>query len=227
MTEQQRKSLLLEGCRRTLGNCRRCDLHPVRQNLVFGGGDPNAPIMVIASNVTHGEDTSGIILKGDHGGLLGQSLYRVGLDLSRDVYATVAVKCQRPQVIKDGERTRAEVTEEQREACARFVRWQISIVQPVIIVTHGKLAAEVVLGEKRSFGDYLGSWRELGRNCIALATHNPAGLLFGDRRGLIGEFQNHWEGVAERLDCLGREWKPDARCFAAGWTFNKHLGAPA
>lgn len=223
LSESQRKAMLMEGCRRALGNCRRCDLCDVRQNLVFGGGDPDAPIMIVGSNVTKEEDESGVILNGDHGGLVGQALHRVGLSPLRDVFATVVIKCQRPKTIRDGKIARADTTDEQREACAKYVRWQVEIVKPAILVAHGKLAAEVLFGEQRSFGEYAGSWRTFGKTCVALTTHNPAGLLFGERRMLIGEFMEHWYGVAERLDLLGRMWKPHARCFQEGWALNAGL----
>ena len=121
-----RKRLLLEGVQRTLGNCRRCDLCHIRQNIVFGGGNPDAPIMIVAGTVTWQEDASGIVLKGDHGALVAQAMAEVGLDISQDVFVTVAVKCQRPQTIKDGEKTRMDVTDAQRAACSKFLRAQLA-----------------------------------------------------------------------------------------------------
>lgn len=217
LTNEARKRILLEGIQRQMGNCRRCDLCDVRQHIVYGGGNPDAPIMLVAGTVTWQEDASGVILKGDHGGLVASAMAEVGLDISQDVYATVAVKCQRPRTIKDGEKGRVDVTDEQRIACSRYLRAQLSAVNPVIVVAHGRLASEVLFGESRPFGAYAGSWRTLGPKRIALATHNPAGLTFGERQAMQPEYYEAWRGLAERLNLLGRLWKPDAGCFQRGW----------
>ena len=212
-----RKRILLEGIRRQMGECRRCDLCDVRQNLVYGGGNPNAPIMIVAGTVTWQEDASGVVLKGDHGGLVYQAMAEVGLDMGQDAFATVAIKCQRPKTLRDGEKTRMDTTPEQRKACTRYLRAQLAAVDPVIVVAHGRLASEVLFGESRPFGAYCGSWRTFGKNRIALAIHNPAGLTFGERQNLQPEYYSAWRGLAERLELLGRLWKPDADCFQRGW----------
>lgn len=219
MQQAARKTILMQGARDVLGNCKRCDLCYTRKNLIWGGGNIDAPIMVVAGNVNYAEDTSGLVLAGDGGQLLANAMHQVGLRLDRDVFAAPAVKCQRPRVLRDGEMQRADTTPEQRDACKRFLLWQIEIVKPVILIAHGRLAAEVLFGENQPHVAYNGSWRTYGKNTLALATHNPAGLVFGDRRSLQPEFFAAWHGVAERLHCWGRLKRPDAACFQVGWSY--------
>lgn len=219
LTPLQRKSMLLDGLRNQIGNCTRCSLCDYRKHLVFGGGNPDAPIMLVGGSVTWQEDVTGRVLVGDHGGLVSYALARVGLDIQRDVYACTVIKCQRPQTIKDGEKTRADPTPDQIKACSKFVRAQIAIVNPVILVAHGRLACTVLFGEHRPLNKFCGSWRTMGRTRLGLAMHNPAGLVFGERKALQPEFLEAYDGLAERLSMLGRMWKPDAACFQAGWSY--------
>ena len=221
MTSVERKTLLMEQARVELGNCRRCSLNATRRTIIWGGGNVDAPIMLVAGNVTFAEDQSGLVLAGDAGNLVAYAMSQVGLRVDRDVFVAPVTRCQRPRVIDEvrGGMTRAEVTPEQVAACSPFLRWQISIVRPVIVVAHGRLAGQVLLGEQRPHVAYCGTWRIVGRNCIGLATHNPAGLVFGERRHLQGEYLEHWHGLAERLNLLGRMWRPDAECFQRGWSY--------
>lgn len=219
LSDFDRKQVMLDGARTQLGNCRRCSLCHSRRNIVFGGGNADAPVMLVGGNVGWEEDLSGRVLDGDRGGLVAYALHRLGLDVQRDVYATTVLKCLRPHTIKDGEKTRADPTPAQVAACAKYLRLQVSIVKPAILVAHGKLAAETLFGERRSHVAYCGSWRRMGKTTIALATHDPAGLTFGERMDLQPAFLEAYDELAVRLDCLGRIWKPNAACFTAGWQY--------
>lgn len=215
----EQKNIMMRGAWQTLGNCRRCDLCHTRKNIVWGGGNVNAPIMLVTGNVNFFEDREGVVLSGDSGALVAEAMRQVGLVFGRDIYAAPAVKCQRPQIIEGGEKTRAATTPEQIAACRSFINWQIAIVKPAILVAHGRLAAEILFGENQPHVAYCGSWRTWGKKTIALATHNPAGLTFGERQSLQPEYMLHWRGLAERLNLLGRLWRPDAECFQDGWSY--------
>jgi DNA polymerase len=213
-----RARVQLDSLEQTIGKCKRCPLHKSRENLVFGGGNPDAPIMLISGTVLWSEDRSGRVLDGDHGNIVARAMSEVGLDVRQDIYACTALKCQRPYEIKDGERRRADPPQSAMDTCIPFLRWQIEIVNPAIVIVQGKLAGVQILGESRPFVMFSGSWRSFGKKRVAFATHNPAGL-FGERAGLQSEYLQHWHQVAQRLDCLGRLWKPDAACFRRGWSY--------
>lgn len=229
LTESERKTLMLRGALNDLGsNCKRCSLGRedcVRQNIVFGGGNPDAPIMLVTGTVGWKEDMTGNVLAGEPGALVAYAMSRVGLDPMRDIYVATVLKCQRPHVERDGKRERAEATPEQVAACSPYLRWQMAAVNPVIVVAQGRIAGQVVLGERRPLVKYGGGWRSFGKNRIAAATHNPAGLMFGDRIKLQAEYLDLWDNLAERLSCLGRLWKPTAACFEAGWQYSGVIAA--
>lgn len=183
--------------------------------------------MVVSTAPSWYEDEAAATLAGPGGGLVAAVLRLLGLEFNRDIYATNVVKCLRPKIVRDdGTTERAPVTAEQAKACAPALQEQLRIVQPAIIVAHGRDASRVLFGDPRPMVQFLGHWRRYRteglENCIALSTHNPYGLVTGDRVALQHEFATHWAGVAERLNCLGRLWRPDAACFAAGWTWRGH-----
>jgi uracil-DNA glycosylase family 4 len=219
-----RKGILLQGVHKTLGNCKRCPLHAYRQNIVFGGGNPDAPITIVTGTVSGAEDRTGQILPPSNRGegaleILDRAMRQVGLEVGRDIYAITILKCQRPMEMNDeGQLSRASADHADASKCLPFAKWQMDIVKSPLVVAHGRFASEVLFGERRPLVAYCGAWRQFGKARIALSTHNPGGL-FGDRRSLIPEYMLHWRGVAERLNLLGRLWKPEAVTFAQGWSF--------
>lgn len=227
ITQRERKAIQLNGVAKTIGNCRRCPLHAYRENIVMGGGNPDAPIMLVTGTVSGSEDRTGQVLPPSNRGqgareIVQSAMEAVGLDIERDICAITLLKCQRPMEMNhEGVMSRSSADPLDVEKCGKFARWQIDIVKPVIVVAHGRLASEALFGEKRPLVAYCGAWRTFGKQCIALSTHNPSGL-FGERRALIPEYMLHWRGVAERLNLIGRTWKPDADAFQAGWSY----GAP-
>ena len=211
---------MLEGLHAQLRNCRRCGLCQFRKRVVFGAGNPRAPVMVIGNRPGYWDDDSGEPLAGETTrGIFAQALDRVGLLMQRDIYATYAVKCLTP---KEDDQFRSEPTAEAFAACNPFLQRQIDLINPAIIVLHGKGASSMLLGDSRSLRHYLGHWRTFGHQRIVLSTHNPAGL-FGERSALVPEYFQHWEELACRLHGLGRLWRPDAQLFRDGWVYPDQL----
>ena len=233
MDARTRKGMLLGGVAKNLRGCRRCPLHQSRtgSNIVMGGGNPDAPILIVTGTVSAAEDRTGNVLEENPNWpgsrtILTNALSRVGLSLD-DVCAITVLKCQRPlEVGEDGKSQRAPAQRAHADQCWPFGKWQMSIINPPIVVVQGRFAAEVLFGEQKPHVAYCGSWRQFGPQRIAMATHNPAGL-FGERRAHIPDYELHWRGVAERLNLLGRLWKPEAAPFQRGWTYNTSQGATA
>jgi uracil-DNA glycosylase family 4 len=214
--DAQLNVLRMQECRKQLGNCTKCLLSTGRKHLVFGAGNPSAPIMVVNSAPSWHENDTGVPLAGRAGTILKQALSRVGLSPKRDIFCTNVVKC-RPPLAKNKD-TMIKVTSEHVDCCKPYLDWQLDIVKPALIVIHGKFANQTLLGEQRALGQYVGAFRSFGPKTLALSTHNPSGL-FGDRARLIDEYLLHWREVALRLELLGRLWRPDAACFKANWHF--------
>ena len=215
ISPKERATLRMRGARDHLGNCRKCGLCSGRTRIVFGAGSPVAPIMVIGGAPGYYDDQEGVPLSGQAGSIFQNAVSRVGLSVRRDIFATNVVKC-RPPRRSDGSNQAIPVTSEHIDECNPYLMWQLEIVKHAIIVLHGKRVNQALLGDQRSLSQYAGHWRKFGDKCIALSTHNPAGL-FGDRATLKYEYFQHWEELALRLNLLGRLWRPDAETFSGGW----------
>ena len=110
--------------------CEKCDLAKTRINVVFGDGNPNAEVMFIGEGPGQTEDETGKPFVGRAGQLLDKMLAGVGL--SRDnIYIANIVKCRPPQ-------NRDPLPAEQ-EACIEWLRNQVSLIRPKIIVFLGRI----------------------------------------------------------------------------------------
>lgn len=210
----------MDGAIERWGACRRCDLCKTRTNLVFGGGNPNAPIMIIGGPINSSEDKSGTTMFGGGYGVLSSILYELKLAPHRDIYATNITKCMTALDASSAEYKRFEPTDSQLEACRPILEAQIKIVNPAILVIHGRAANQALLNDPRPLSKYIGHTRKYGERCIALSTHNPAGLVRGERVALQPEYRAHWFDLAEKLNMLGRIWRPDAQLFKDGWGYS-------
>ncbi len=172
-----------------IGDCRRCRLHEGRNKLVFGVGPATARLFFIGEGPGADEDRLGEPFVGRAGKLLDRILAAMGLDRTR-VYIGNVVKCRPPG-------NRAPLPDE-AETCLPFLRAQIAIVQPEVIVTLGRVALEWLLGEKvPSITRARGRWFAY-RGIPVKATFHPAYLL----RNPAAK-RPVWEDMKDVLDRLG------------------------
>lgn len=113
--------------------CKKCALYETRTNVVFGTGNQNADVMFIGEGPGEQEDLSGKPFVGRGGQLLDTILRLIDLDRSKNIYIANMVKCRPPK-------NRDPLNVEQ-EACSGWLRAQISLVDPKIIVCLGRIAA--------------------------------------------------------------------------------------
>ncbi len=118
-------------------DCVACSLSQTRNCAVPGKGSPQAHILFVGEGPGAEEDKDGRPFVGRAGELLDKGLERASLD-RKDVFITNIVKCRPP-----GNRN---PTTEEMEACVGFLRKQIEILKPALIVTLGKVSAEFLLG---------------------------------------------------------------------------------
>jgi len=175
----------LTDLRNILGNCQRCKLHAGRTNIVFGSGPETAELMLVGEGPGAEEDLQGLPFVGRSGALLRKILKDVG---APEPYIANVVKCRPP---KNRVPEPAEVN-----ACAGFLAAQIGIVQPRVIVTLGKLAAETLLGEAVAITRTRGYWKRW-RDIPLMPTFHPAYALRNPREEsrMVADFQ----AVVERL----------------------------
>ena len=161
-----------EQLRESIGECRACGLCAERKQVVPGVGDERAGWLFIGEAPGAEEDLRGEPFVGPAGQLLDSMLAAIGLDRREGVYITNAVKCRPP-----GNRT-PEAAE--MSACAPYLKRQIALIQPRLIVLLGRVAVHAVLGEEGSLASLRGkalAYRDGERTIPVLVTYHPAYLL--------------------------------------------------
>jgi uracil-DNA glycosylase family 4 len=167
----------LDSFDQNICTCVKCPLGNTRTKFVFGDGNPQARIVFVGEAPGHEEDLTGIPFVGRAGKLLDEMLGEVGLD-RRHVYICNTLKC-RPPNNRDPEPS-------EKTACRPYLRTQLSLISPDIIVCLGHHAASELLGTDEAMGRLRGrviSWE--GMN--ALVTYHPAYYLRNMTQRVYGE----------------------------------------
>jgi DNA polymerase len=156
-----------------IGDCRRCRLHEGRHKLVFGVGNPAAPLVFVGEGPGADEDAQGIPFVGRAGQLLTQMIEntakREGIALSRDdVYICNVVKCRPPE-----NRT---PEPDEMEICGQFLTRQLLAIRPKAICALGGTAARAVTGHKEGVTKMRGRWFQW-RDVPVMVTYHPSYLL--------------------------------------------------
>ncbi len=147
--------------------CCLCPLSEQRKNIVFGAGNPQARVVLVGEAPGREEDEQGIPFVGEAGKLLDKIL--LAMNLSREeVYICNVLKC-RPPGNRDPQPV--EIT-----ACEPFLKQQLALIQPELIVTLGRFAAQELLKTKEPIGKLRGQWHEY-EGIPVMPTFHPAYLL--------------------------------------------------
>jgi uracil-DNA glycosylase len=158
----------LAELRAGIGDCQRCKLCSGRTHIVFGVGNPHAKLMFVGEGPGHEEDLQGEPFVGRAGQLLTDIITK-GMGLKReDVYICNVVKCRPPQ--------NRNPEPDEVAACEPFLKKQIDIVQPQIIVALGKFAVQTLLNSKAPIGKLRGTWASY-HGIKVMPTFHPAYLL--------------------------------------------------
>lgn len=168
MSKAEQMAALRQEC----AGCQKCALADTRTNLVFGDGKPDSPIMLIGEGPGEQEDLSGIPFVGRGGQLLDQMLDIIDLDRSR-YYICNIVKCRPPQ-------NRDPLNTEQ-DACIPWLRSQVKLVRPKIIICLGRIAACRLIRSNYKISREHGQWEEKGGVWMT-AIYHPAALLRDDSK---------------------------------------------
>ncbi len=157
----------LEAFHQQICECTRCSLGHTRQNFVFGTGHPQADIMFIGEAPGAEEDRQGQPFVGSAGQLLTRIIEAMQLH-REDVYICNMLKCRPPN--------NRDPQPEEIELCEPYLKRQIEIVQPRIICTLGRVAAQALLKTTESMGGLRGQLHEY-EGIPVIATYHPAALL--------------------------------------------------
>ena len=130
--------------------CHKCPLGETRTNIVFDDGVPNPKLMLIGEAPGFYEDKEGKPFFGKARQLLHKILAAVSLTRKKDVYICNTIKCRPPE-------NRNPLPEE-KEACWEYLKSQIEIIKPKIILLCGNIAVQSILGNVGGITKIRGKW---------------------------------------------------------------------
>lgn len=173
-------------------NCVRCELAVTRTNVVVGRGNRNAPVMLIGEGPGEQEDLQGLPFVGAAGKLLDLLLSAL-MFKEEDYYIANIVKCRPPN-------NRIPLDQE-AEACLPFLRKQVALIRPAIIVCMGSTALRHIIDKDARITQVRGQWYER-KGCWIMPTYHPAALL-RDKSKKVPMFED-FRKVKEKLESLGK-----------------------
>lgn len=147
--------------------CRKCPLAERRRNVVFGVGNRNADVMFIGEGPGEQEDLMGQPFVGPAGRLLDDMMCIIDLDRNNTYIANI-VKCRPP-----GNR---DPQDAEQEACIDYLRAQVALVKPKIIVCLGRIAAKRIIEPEYRITRQHGTWVQKG-DIWMTAIYHPSALL--------------------------------------------------
>ena len=148
--------------------CVRCGLCETRRNVVFGVGNRSADVLFIGEGPGEQEDLQGEPFVGPAGKLLDDMLCIIDLDRRSNCYIANIVKCRPPQ--------NRDPLETEQDACIDYLRNQVALIKPKIIVCLGRVAAKRIIREDYRITREHGQWTE--KNGVWMtAIYHPSALL--------------------------------------------------
>ena len=177
----------LEELKNSIKNCNKCKLCKGRNNIVFGVGNENADIMFIGEGPGADEDAQGIPFVGKAGQLMNKAFEGLGIK-REEVYIANIVKCRPPQ--------NRNPEKDEVESCINYLRNQVMIIKPKIIVLLGNVALKSVLGEEYGITRARGNWIEK-KGIWYMPTFHPAALLRDESKKI--DFCNDLKKVKEKI----------------------------
>ena len=161
------KTQSLSELEKLICNCTKCNLHKGRNKFVFGSGSPDADVIVIGEGPGAEEDKQGLPFVGRAGQLLTEMLKAI--KFSRDeVYIANIIKCRPPE-------NRTPLPEEM-DTCFPYLKKQIDLIKPKLILCLGLTAAKGLLKSRESLTNLRGKVFEFGEVKV-MVTYHPAALL--------------------------------------------------
>lgn len=168
-------------------SCQKCALAETRHNVVFGDGNRNAEVMFIGEGPGEQEDLSGKPFVGKGGKLLDDMLDIIDLDRSK-VFIGNMVKCRPPE--------NRDPLNVEMEACIGYLRNQVHLIKPKIIVCLGRVAAMKLIREDFKITKEHGQWFD--KAGVQMTAHFHPAALLRDPRKRPESFQD-LKGLQEKI----------------------------
>ena len=154
-------------------NCHKCQLCQTRTHVVFGTGNRNAEVMFIGEGPGENEDLQGEPFVGRGGQLLDKMLTAVDLDRKKNIYIGNMVKCRPPK--------NRDPRPEEQEMCIDWLRNQVKLIRPKIIVCLGRIAAAKIIKSGTKITKEHGIFFEKN-GVLMMAMLHPAAVLRDPRK---------------------------------------------
>ena len=177
--------------------CTKCDLCKTRTQTVFGQGDPAARLAFVGEAPGFEEDKQGLAFVGRAGQLLTRMILAMGLT-REEVFICNVLKCRPPE--------NRDPSSDEILACSEYLREQLSIISPEVLVALGAPAAKTLLNTTESIGRLRGRYHDYylsgvtgdGPSIPLMPTYHPAYLLRSpDMKGKA------WEDLQKVMERLG------------------------
>ena len=149
-------------------SCTGCGLCETRHNVVFGVGKRDTDVLFVGEGPGEQEDLQGEPFVGPAGKLLDDMLSILDLDRNSNCYIANIVKCRPPR--------NRDPLETEQEACIGYLRNQVALIQPKIIVCLGRIAAKKLIDPDFRITRQHGQWFRRGEFWM-MATFHPSALL--------------------------------------------------
>jgi len=221
------KKLSLPALRDASKTCQGCDLYKCATQTVFGEGPAAARVMFVGEQPGDQEDRAGKPFVGPSGAMFDATSEKVGIDRSL-VYVTNAVKHFKFEQ-RGKRRIHSKPSARQIAACKPWLKAEVEVIRPDVIVALGATAAQAMLGPQFKVTKQRGeAIRDTTWAPVVMATVHPSSLLRAPdeaaRREAIAAFERDLRAVKKQMDALdgaGKRAPKAARGAAA------HPGAAA
>ena len=175
-----------------VADCTACDLHASRKQTIFGNGAEQSDWLIIGEAPGAEEEQTGLPFMGEAGKLLTAMLKAMKLKREQ-VYITNVLKCRLPE--------NRDPLKDELLSCEGFLKRQIELVQPKIILCLGRIAAQTILKSSERIKTLRGQVHEYEQTGIpVVATYHPAYLLRAPN-----EKRKAWEDLQRAMAVVAGE----------------------
>lgn len=193
LSSDERKKRLAVVAEQVRG-CTRCRLHETRTQTVFARGNPDAELVFVGEGPGAEEDRQGLPFVGAAGQLLDKMIVAMGYQPD-EVYITNIVKCRPPNNRKP--------EADEIEACTPYLREQLDLMSPKVMVALGATGASGLLGTQMGITRMRGTWKLYRGRIPLMPTFHPAYLLRSPDKK-----RDVWNDLKQVMQRLGKKPAP-------------------
>ncbi len=179
----------LKKLQQEAAGCTKCALSENRKQVVFGTGPDSAQAMFVGEAPGKNEDQEGEPFVGRAGKFMNRCLQDLDIDRSQ-IYITNIVKCRPPE--------NRDPASEEMDACEPYLRKQVRLVDPDVIVSMGSVASKRLTRSSKRISQMRGQWFRYEDQTPVMPTFHPAYLL--RNRSAIKEFRRDVKKIFQHID---------------------------